>query len=163
MGYTTDFCGEITVTPGLPKNYIERLNDISNKRNNNYGDGVQGSFDDVYHGKTGGGCDRPDRTSVPGVWNQWELENPERPYLRRGARPAYTYIRWNEGEKFYQYAEWLQYLIALIKLDHPKSTFDGTIQWAGEESDDIGQLSVVNGQVMLAYGTVVYDNPVSLQ
>lgn len=52
-----------------------------------------------------------------------------------------TQIEWDEGEKFYEYVEWIRYL-----TDHFLTPWGyslaGTVYWQGEESDDRGRLVI---------------------
>ncbi len=61
----------------------------------------------------------------PGLWCHWE------PNDDRGT------IRWDGGEKFYDYVAWLQYLIE--RFLGPWGYFlDGTVKWQGEDPSDQG-------------------------
>ena len=55
-------------------------------------------------------------------------------------------LRWNGVEKFYDYAEWLDYLIAHF-LAPWGYTLDGTVTWQGEELGDVGRLVVTRNDV----------------
>ena len=78
-----------------------------------------------------------------GLWCNWELDDTG------------TELKWNGGEKFYNYIEWLEYLIQHfftpwnIKLN-------GKIKWNGEDSDDVGLITVKNNKVTYKEGTIVY-------
>ena len=152
MGYTTDFEGEIDITPQLPSDYVAKINEMASQRNNTYGDGDEGSFDHVLHGKRGKtppteGLRNSAWTAVPGCWCQWVLRQD----IGR------TIIEWDGGEKFYDYTPWLAYLVSLIKRDNPGSKFSGTINWAGEDKNDLGQLRVsADGTVSSHVGTITY-------
>lgn len=155
MGYDTDFMGEIWVTPALPDEWVKRWNDATNG--------------DPAHQYVSGGRTEPagyvptdietivrtlddgrvqvraapvmlfgwpreiDGVQQPQEWCNWELTNDN---------PDCTTIRWDGGEKFYEYTEWLDYLVAAIRHDFPGSTFDGEIEYRGEEWDDVGTLVV---------------------
>lgn len=79
----------------------------------------------------------------PGLWCNWELDDTG------------TELKWNGAEKFYNYIEWLEYLIQHfftpwnIKLN-------GKIKWNGEDSDDVGLITVKNNKVTYKEGTIVY-------
>ena len=79
----------------------------------------------------------------PGLWCQWELDTTG------------TELKWDGGEKFYNYIEWLEYLIKHffapwgIKLN-------GKIRWNGEDSYDVGLITVKNNLVTYKEGTIVY-------
>jgi len=109
MGYTTEFDGSIVIEPPLSDNFVNRFNEIANKRNNEYGDGVEGSFDHVCHNKLGRkgrafGLISVGLSEVPGCWCHWILENQQHA----------TILMWDGGEKFYYYVQWLQYVIDFI-------------------------------------------------
>jgi len=80
----------------------------------------------------------------PGLWCQW-VPNAEG-----------TAIVWDEGEKFYAYVEWLQYLIThfLKPWDYVLS---GEVTWEGEEQGDVGKIVVKKNVVTTKAGRIVYD------
>ena len=79
----------------------------------------------------------------PGLWCQWVLT------------PDGKELKWDGGEKFYEYEKWLQYLIDNffskwgIKLN-------GKIKWSGEDSSDVGMITVKNNVMTVKHGTVIY-------
>lgn len=79
----------------------------------------------------------------PGLWCQW-IPNAEG-----------TALEWDEGEKFYEYQEWLRYLIEHF-LAPWHYTVNGEVEWSGEESSDLGQLVVKNNVVTVKFGYIVY-------
>lgn len=76
---------------------------------------------------------------MPGFWCNWD------------ANEEGTALSWNGAEKFYDYVEWLQYLIDNffnpwgIKLN-------GEIDWRGEEWDDQGTIKVTDSKVEVSNG-----------
>ena len=59
-----------------------------------------------------------------------------------------TALEWDYGEKFYQYIEWLEYLVeAFFKPEGVK--LNGTVQWQGEETGDVGKIVVKNNKVKI--------------
>lgn len=78
----------------------------------------------------------PARTQ-PGLWCDWEITKTE--------------LFWNEAEKFYDYEEWLQYLIDnfFAPLGYVLS---GEILWEGEDSDDFGTIHVEDNVIEMRYG-----------
>jgi hypothetical protein len=79
----------------------------------------------------------------PGLWCQWEPSEDG------------TEIHWNGGEKFYDYVEWLEYLI--VHFLHPwRYVLNGEVTWQGEDPSDIGKIIVTNNDVIAKRGTVVY-------
>lgn len=89
------------------------------------------------------------QTMQPGLWCQWVLE------LEHVDNEPEWVLQWDGGEKFYEYIAWLQYLITHffnvwdIKLN-------GEITWQGEDSSDLGMISVVDSVVTAKEGKVVY-------
>lgn len=77
------------------------------------------------------------RTGIlPGYWCQW-TPNDEG-----------TALAWDEGEKFYSYREWLEFLIDHF-LKPWGYTVAGMTDWNGEESGDTGTLFVANNIVFI--------------
>jgi hypothetical protein len=55
-------------------------------------------------------------------------------------------VEWDGGEKFYDYVEWMQYLIG--KFFEPWGyTLNGEVMYSGESIDDNGTIRVVNNLV----------------
>lgn len=55
-------------------------------------------------------------------------------------------LEWNGGEKFYDYVEWLEWLIEYYF--RPKEiTVNGQIKWSGEDVEDNGIITVENNVV----------------
>lgn len=79
----------------------------------------------------------------PGLWCQW-IPNEE------GTR-----ILWDDGEKFYEYTEWIEYLLAhfLIPWGY---TLNGQVYWEGEESLDQGLIEIVNNVVAVKRAHITY-------
>ncbi|MFC1707771.1 hypothetical protein ACFL59_13315 [Planctomycetota bacterium] len=75
----------------------------------------------------------PPRTQ-PGLWCQW-VPNPEG-----------TALVWDGIEKFYDYVEWLKYLIASM-LKPWGYTIDGHVLWHGERWNDTGVIHVIRNDV----------------
>ena len=157
MGYTTDFAGQFTVTPPLRKNhqlYLEAFSDTRHMRRDpeliedlpdevrwNVGLPV-GLNGDYFVADPRGhiGVDRnagdhnnpPD--GVPGLWCQWTpTEHGDG-------------IEWNGSEKFYDYTEWLRYLVEHFLTPWGYS-LDGTVSYAGEEPEDTGVIYAKGGKV----------------
>lgn len=66
-----------------------------------------------------------------------------------------TALVWDEGEKFYGAAEWMQHLIDNFLRDN--HVLNGEIEAAGEESDDRWKLVVVDNKVSVKQGRIVYE------
>lgn len=70
----------------------------------------------------------------PGLWCQWSPSDDS------------AAIIWDSGEKFYNYVEWIAYLI-----DHFLAPWgyvvNGEVDWSGESSGDIGKIVVTDNAV----------------
>lgn len=55
-------------------------------------------------------------------------------------------LRWDGGEKFYNYVEWLQYLID-SRFGPWGHTVTGSVKWSGEDASDNGVLTVEGNKV----------------
>jgi len=153
MGYTTDFWGEFDIDKPLDDETYELLIGLNETRRvaRDVGPefGTEGEFYVKGTGFKGQGEDssiidnnKPPSTQ-PGLWCQW------RPTEDR------TYIEWDGDEKFYQYEEWLEYLIE--KILKPRGySLTGRISWQGEETDDMGTLDVLDNEIRVDRGKVVY-------
>jgi len=75
----------------------------------------------------------------PGLWCQW------RPTANA------TGIEWDRCSNFYDYVEWLQYLIDHF-LKPWGYTLTGTVRWRGEEFDDVGRITVTANAITVTAG-----------
>lgn len=71
----------------------------------------------------------------PSLWCQWTPTSDG------------TAIVWDEGEKFYDYVEWLEYIIQHF-LTPWGYKLNGRVTWVGEESEDRGMIVVSNNVVV---------------
>lgn len=78
----------------------------------------------------------------PGLWCQWILTDPET-------------LQWDGGEKFYNYTQWLEYLIKNF-FEPWGIKLNGEIEWQGEERDDMGKIIVTDNEVEVREGRIVY-------
>lgn len=74
--------------------------------------------------------------SCPGLWCQWRLDGSD--------------IVWDGGEKFYNYVEWLDWLIRFV-FDPANIKFNGRIYWQGEEINDYGIIDVEDNKIDITY------------
>lgn len=144
MGYTTEFRGEITISPALTPTLRTFLLDFSRTRRmkraflgDPYGpDGALYADHDSPNygqGKPTGGTVTDHNTppqGQPGLWCQWIPTDDG------------DALVWDEAGKFYHYAEWMAYLVGNI-LAPLGYRCDGAIEWRGEEWNDTGTLTVV--------------------
>ena len=163
MGYSTDFNGSLSFNKPVEQNIIDYLDKFNKTRRMkrdpekikeifpNWKElclngklGVEGEFfvgGLGYYGQDGDesvldhNCPA---STQPGLWCQWEIDE-------------HGNLAWDGGEKFYNYEEWLNYLIDNIfaPLGY---VLNGEIEWQGEEYDDFGIISVVDNFVDMHYG-----------
>ncbi len=58
---------------------------------------------------------------------------------------------WNEGEKFYNYTAWLQYMIK--HFFRPWGIeLSGLVNFQGEDDSDFGVIEIINGEVIEKQG-----------
>lgn len=156
MGYTTDFRGALEITPPLNPKQVDYINLFCSTRrmkrdpkvlqemykgkhgfNGTYGNkGEYFAFDDGNMGQKRDNSinDFNSTGSIPGLWCNWKITEEG------------TNLEWNGGEKFYNYTEWLQFLITHF-FTVWDVTLNGEIQWRGEEWDDNGTITVIKNLV----------------
>ena len=144
MGYTTDFSGRFELNKQLSpkmKQYLILFNETRRmQRTTDEVFGVQGEFF-VFGGGDFGQDREPNiidfnepPTTQPSLWNQWTPSNDG------------MAIEWDGGEKFYNYTEWLVYLIHKV-LAPNGYVLNGVVTWQGEEIGDVGEIIVENNRV----------------
>jgi hypothetical protein len=159
MGYTTEFEGKFTVDPPLRPEHAVYLRAFSDTRRMGRRPdmtklrpdpvrvaagipevGLEGGFF-VGEGGFKGQGDGLDIISFndhpigqPGLWCQWIPSEDD------------TAIAWNGGEKFYNYVEWLQYIVDQF-LNRWGYTLSGSVTYQGEDPEDRGAIRVVDGVV----------------
>jgi hypothetical protein len=57
------------------------------------------------------------------------------------------YLEWDGGEKFYNYIDWIEYVIKYIFKGWGLE-LNGQIDWRGEEWEDNGSITVKNNIVL---------------
>ena len=72
----------------------------------------------------------------PSIWLQWIVEEYHDTH----------YLIWDGNEKFYNYIEWLEYLIKYFFKPNNLS-ITGRVRWRGEEFDDMRTISVEDNEV----------------
>lgn len=98
--------------------------------------GVLDSYDENQRRIKSGECQ-------PGLWCQWVLD-----------KSGETLV-WDGGEKFYNYVEWLQYMITNF-FEPWGIKLNGEIAWEGEESSDIGKIVVTDNVIKTLRGVITY-------
>jgi hypothetical protein len=137
MGYNTNFSGGFEVKPEPLTNemtdYLTMFNNTRRMRRNVKEFGIDGEF--YVYGKGPFGQNE-DETVVdgnmppstqPGLWCQWVPTSDGK------------HIVWDGGEKFYNYVEWLQYILENFLLPFDKY-LDGEVIWQGEDIMDRGRI-----------------------
>lgn len=160
MGYTTDFDGEIAISPPLNAEEIKFIQGHNKTRRMKRSKGP-------YYISAAGNCgqereeDIIDYNSPPedklSLWCGWTCNDEG------------TCIVWDGNEKFYQSVEWMKWLIDHILGSNPLAkpslpflqghTLNGQIKAQGEEPVDRWKLVVENNVVKVAYWVDVYTAP----
>jgi hypothetical protein len=153
MGYTTDFEGSFKLNKKLDDDtllYLQKFNETRRmKRKLPLEYGIDGEFFVDGSGLYGQGEEdnvvdhnRPPRTQ-PGLWCQW-----------RPSDDGMT-IQWDGGEKFYDYIEWLQYIVKNF-LAPKQYVLNGQVTFQGEDNEDFGIINVENNVIKVANGRRSY-------
>ena len=151
MGYTTEFDGQVKITPPLNKQEIDFLEKFSDSRR------MERTKGPYYMGSGIAGQDREEDIinynsppkGQPGLWCQWI------PSADGSA------IEWNGAEKFYSSEGWMQYLIEhfigsnpIAKQVDPEQfsflqshTLNGKIGAQGDDHEDKWTLIVTDNTV----------------
>jgi hypothetical protein len=184
VGYTTEFSGEVTITPPLNQQEIAYLERFSESRRMRRTQGPYYANPGNDWGQSGTGIldyNEPPQQQ-PGLWCHWVPTEDG------------SAICWNGAEKFYDGAEWMAYLIdTFLKPDatvqqelraltaaggttvpalpqaqdgwvYPAEfagftfnhTVNGAIDADGEASDDIWRLVVRNNVVSIQSGQITF-------
>lgn len=83
----------------------------------------------------------------PGLWCQWVVRDVEDGQI----------LEWDGGEKFYNYVEWLRYLINHF-FEKWGVKLNGEIQWSGEETGDIGKIIVTDNVVKVKVAKITFED-----
>jgi hypothetical protein len=134
MGYSTDFEGAFEITPPLSDVLAAEMKAFARE--------------DHRDPETG-----RDPKDMPGIWCQWVPEQSR--YEGRDEMPWDSLV-WDGGEKFYEYDQWLVYLIDHF-LKPNGHTLNGDVTWSGEESGDLGMLSVRDNVLTVKNAKVTYE------
>ena len=157
MGYTTEFRGSFKfdkpVTSKL-QNYINTFSDTRRMIRDNekikelYPDwqrkcfngnlGVNGAYfigEEMWNDKSI--IDYNDSGDQPGLWCQWIINDDEE-------------LIWDGGEKFYNYVEWLEYLIEHF-FAPSGYVLNGEVHYEGEDRNDFGKIVVKDNEVKVIY------------
>jgi hypothetical protein len=167
MGYDTSFSGEFSIVPALTAEqtaYLQAFTETRRVKRNpemlvdvpdhvraavglplgvdaEYFVGYPANFGQSY---TPDVVDDTPPTTQPGLWCQWIPTD-------KGDQ-----LVWDEGEKFYDYEDWLQYLIDNFFKPWDR-VLNGEVYWIGEDPDDRGVLVVENNVLTVKHGRVIYE------
>ena len=170
MGYTTNFNGSWTVTPALDAAQLAYLRAFNGSRRMKYNPNIVQDLPDPLRVAVGlpvgvDGCyyvngnfqiwhDTAEKLAAqgivdhnrppegqPGLWCNWVPS-------KDGTR-----IKWDEGEKFYKYTEWIAYLIHHF-LKPWECELDGTVLWQGEEYSDLGKIEITDNLIRVYEGAI---------
>jgi len=168
MGYTTDFFGEFNLNKPLSPEHKAYLTDFARTRRMKRDPtklvkvddpirkatglpvGPEGAYVVAYQDNMGQShtsdileYNAPPK-GQPGLWCQW-IPNEEG-----------TALVWDEGEKFYNYVEWLEYIIEHF-LKPWGYTLEGTVEYQGEDRDDRGMILVKDNIVSVKHAVITYE------
>ena len=178
MGYHTDFFGSFDIHPSLKPEHIAYLKQFAYVRHMKrdpektalrpdplreavglsvglegaYFVGAGGDFGQEGHVYSTAADDVLDHNhepaDQPGLWCQWVPSED-------GAE-----LKLDDGEKFYEYVEWLEYLIKHF-LEPWGYTVSGQVDWEGDDRDDRGRIDVTVNiiKVLVAKTTYVPQAP----
>lgn len=108
MGYTTTFIGSFKISKLLSEEQLDKINGIKIVRHN--------------------------YTEFPSIWNNWEVVVKDSDNF---VFDEEHHLQWNGFEKFYNYVEWLKYLVDNY-FEPWGITLDGMITYIGEDKSDYG-------------------------
>lgn len=156
MGYSTDFEGSINLDKKVDEKTKEWLNGLSNTRRMKrdtkvlarllgitekeciykYGEDGKNYFDYIDMGQRFTedvlNYNFPP-SNQPGLWCSWRLGEDN------------SSIEWNGAEKFYNYVQWMKYIVnELVDRDYK---MNGVISWKGEDRSDSGKIIVEDSKV----------------
>ena len=156
MGYTTEFDGAFVLDKPLAENHKNYLVAFANIRHMRripeltatYPDPIREAVgldlgphhccyyvgNEFEHGHPSIIDYNAEPTGVPSLWCQW-VPNDDG-----------TAIEWDEGEKFYSYIEWIQYLITHF-LAPWGYKLNGKVIWQGEDMADRGKIEIAGNVV----------------
>ena len=168
MGYTTDFNGEFGLNKPLSPEHKAFLNKFNETRRMQRKQTVASKMEDPIRiaaglpiGKEGayfvgakGFCGQDTDDSVvnsntppsgqPSLWCQWvPNENG-------------TAIEWDGGEKFYEYVDWIEYLISNFLAPWGYVLY-GEVEWFGEDRDDRGMIIIEDNVVSTKTAVISYE------
>lgn len=170
MGYTTNFEGSFVLDKPLTREHREYLCKFQDTRRMKRDASLTAGRPDFTREMVGlpvggeggyfvgeGGYAGQDRgpdvvesndppTGQPGLWCKW------------GPNEDGTSIVWDESEKFYDYTEWIEYLI-LHFLKPWGYVLNGEMMWEGEDRSDFGTIYIKDNAVEAVKAEVIQGRP----
>jgi len=153
MGYTTEFEGRFEIDPFLSPAQVAYLKQFSGTRRMKRDPAALPRVPDPRReevglpvGEEGAYCVLPTSEGVvdpnsppagqPNLWCQWVPTDDGH------------YLEWDGGEKFYNYVEWLEYLIEHF-FSRWGCVLNGEVHWHGETIRDHGTIVVADNSVVV--------------
>ena len=168
MGYSTDFTGEFILDQPLTNAQVLYLSKFSETRRMCRDEaltakrpdpireavGLPVGRDGGYFVAEGGWAGQDDGDDVtdyncepfdqPGLWCHWVPTNDGEA------------IEWDGSEKFYNYVEWIEYIIEHF-LKRWGRTLNGEVEWSGEDDDDRGKIVIEDNSVTTRVARIVWE------
>ena len=169
MGYTTWFEGGLTPNKPFKKEFVNYINAFSEKWHEPEDVEIIKRFDPDWAKHCLDGNLGPYGMYYVGSFDEGSFNKG---IIDRSAAKGYTcpgyrcnwcineetgVVEWDGGEKFYQYTDWLIYLIENF-FEPAGYILNGEFIWIGEDSEDRGKISVVNNKVSEFLGEIVYED-----
>lgn len=172
MGYSTEFKGAWILNKPLDQKTAAILKGLSTTRRmkrsidklaemkkvsreeaiSNWGEHGELYFNPTNHGDVEDAsvidCNEPP-VGQPSLWCQWIYQEKD----------GQATICWDEGEKFYEYVEWIQYIIKSI-LAPKEYILNGDVQFQGDSPRDKGIIRIQDNVVSLMKTKPVKKKPV---
>lgn len=169
MGYTTYFDGSFQVSPALDKSTRDLINGLCKTRRmkrdlkelskihhitlseaqEKWGDEGQfyynvSDFENYGQSKDPSIVDfNIPPKDQPSLWLGWQYDETTQEISSNGI------------EKFYNYDDWIKYLITKI-LEPRGYTVSGTVTWHGEDYEDLGKIEIKENIVTILIGKIIY-------
>lgn len=161
MGYTTYFTGHFNISPPLEPAQVTYLNLFNSSRRMKRDPNIAATLPDPAREAVGlpigtegayfvggagyAGQDRDASildyneppSGQPSLWCDWMISDE-----------GLGGLEWDETEKFYNYVEWLEYLIEHF-LKPWGRTLNGEVEYQGEDPADFGKIQVNDNKVTL--------------